>query len=193
MRGFPYWPARIDCVRPRDCNVREQGNDPDSPDFWFVSFFHLFRCYRYISWPIFFFGTHQISWIPESNLRVFEENRETLGKNKHIKEAMRVSIAKASPATKNIFRKVSPTLPSSFSSGMEVEKLCQKCGTLVKLREDGFVLSPMKQQILPSGMFTAERKKDDWKLRNQRVDLVDQVLYLSKNHQRRICRQKRNH
>ncbi|CBY35599.1 unnamed protein product [Oikopleura dioica] len=78
MRGFPYWPARIDCVRPRDCNVREQGNDPDSPDF---------------CWPIFFFGTHQISWIPESNLRVFEENRETLGKNKHIKEAMRESLA----------------------------------------------------------------------------------------------------
>ncbi|CAG5097816.1 Oidioi.mRNA.OKI2018_I69.XSR.g15246.t1.cds [Oikopleura dioica] len=77
MRGFPYWPARIDCVRPKDCNIREQGNIPDSIDF---------------CWPIFFFGTHQISWIAESKLKMFEENRDTLGKNKHIKEAMKEAL-----------------------------------------------------------------------------------------------------
>ena len=149
--------------------------------------------YQYISWPIFFYGTHQISWIPESNLRAFEENRETLGKNKHIKEAMRVSTAKSFQADKTIFRRVSPTLPSSFSSAMAVEKSCQKCGILVKPREDGFVTSQTKQRMSPSGMFTAERKSDDWKLQNLQINQADPAHYRNKNLRWRSRQRKKNH
>ncbi|CBY24550.1 unnamed protein product [Oikopleura dioica] len=92
-------------------------------------------------WPIFFFGTHQISWIPESNLRVFEENRETLGKNKHIKEAMRESLANTAV---------------KFQFGNGSGEIVPKMWDLGEAARRWFRFESDEQQILPSGMLTEE-------------------------------------
>ncbi|CAG5086438.1 Oidioi.mRNA.OKI2018_I69.PAR.g11209.t2.cds [Oikopleura dioica] len=79
MKGFPPWPARIDMIRPSRCNVREQENLPTphtDPDF---------------HWPIFFYGSHQISWLPQKDLFEFEEHRDEFGANPQVKRAMEES------------------------------------------------------------------------------------------------------
>jgi len=76
VKGYPYWPARIDCVRLEKCRKKKQKNIPEDQNSY---------------WPIFFYGTHEILWILESDLRPFEENRVQLGKasnKKKFKEAM---------------------------------------------------------------------------------------------------------
>lgn len=64
VKGYPYWPARIDCVRLEKCRKKRQKNKPEDQNSY---------------WPIFFYGTHETLWIIESDLRPFEENRSSLG------------------------------------------------------------------------------------------------------------------
>lgn len=64
VKGYPFWPARIDCVRLEKCRKKRQKNKPDDQNSY---------------WPIFFYGTHETLWINESDLRPFEENRSSLG------------------------------------------------------------------------------------------------------------------
>ena len=64
VKGYPFWPARIDCVRLEKCRKKRQKNKPEDQNSY---------------WPIFFYGTHETLWINESDLRPFEENRSSLG------------------------------------------------------------------------------------------------------------------
>lgn len=76
VKGYPFWPARIDCVRLEKCRKKRQKNKPDDQNSY---------------WPIFFYGTHETLWINESDLRPFEENRASLGaasKKSKFREAM---------------------------------------------------------------------------------------------------------
>merc|ERR1712210_48972 len=76
MKNFPPWPARIDCIRPSRCNVREQKDFPENN---MDEDFH---------WPVFFFGTHQISWMPAKDLFHFELYRDEFGQHRSVKKAM---------------------------------------------------------------------------------------------------------
>ncbi|CAG5096630.1 Oidioi.mRNA.OKI2018_I69.XSR.g14710.t1.cds [Oikopleura dioica] len=76
MRSYPAWPARIDCIRPNRCPTRDQGNLPapvNDPEF---------------HWPIYFYGTHQIAWIPQKDIYHLEDYRDEFGKNPRVKDAM---------------------------------------------------------------------------------------------------------
>jgi len=76
VKGHPFWPARIDCVRLEKCRKKKQKNQPEDQNSY---------------WPIFFYGTHETLWINEADMRPFEANRETLGaacKKPKFKEAM---------------------------------------------------------------------------------------------------------
>ena len=64
VKGHPFWPARIDCVRLEKCRKKKQKNQPEDQNSY---------------WPIFFYGTHETLWINEADMRPFEANRETLG------------------------------------------------------------------------------------------------------------------
>ncbi|KAM7534444.1 hypothetical protein Aperf_G00000108122 [Anoplocephala perfoliata] len=63
MKGFPFWPARVD-------NVPEHVEVPKG------------------KLPIFFYGTHQVSFLPVKSLVGFEVNRELHGKRKNLARAM---------------------------------------------------------------------------------------------------------
>jgi len=76
MKNFPPWPARIDCIRPSRCNLREQKDFPEN---------NLDQDFH---WPVFFFGTHQISWMPAKDLFHFELYRDEFGQHPSVKKAM---------------------------------------------------------------------------------------------------------
>nr|CDS30954.1 PC4 and SFRS1 interacting protein [Hymenolepis microstoma] len=63
MKGFPFWPARVDPV----------------PDHVEVPRGKL---------PVFFYGTHQVSFLPSKSLVSFEANRDSHGKRKNVARAM---------------------------------------------------------------------------------------------------------
>ncbi|KAM3177405.1 hypothetical protein ACTXT7_004621 [Hymenolepis weldensis] len=63
MKGFPFWPARVDPV----------------PDHVEVPKGKL---------PVFFYGTHQVSFLPFKSLVSFEANRDLHGKRKNVAKAM---------------------------------------------------------------------------------------------------------
>lgn len=63
MKGFPFWPARVDPV----------------PDHVEVPKGKL---------PVFFYGTHQVSFLPSKSLVSFEANRDSHGKRKNVARAM---------------------------------------------------------------------------------------------------------
>lgn len=61
VKGYPHWPARIDCVRLSQCTRRNQADEPVDEK---------------TMWPIFFYGTHEHLWMTESDLESFVPNRQ---------------------------------------------------------------------------------------------------------------------
>jgi len=61
VKGYPHWPARIDCVRLSQCIRRNQPDEPVDEK---------------TMWPIFFYGTHEHLWMAESDLEEFVPNRQ---------------------------------------------------------------------------------------------------------------------
>jgi len=61
VKGYPHWPARIDCVRLSQCIRRNQPDEPVDEK---------------TMWPIFFYGTHEHLWMAESDLEAFVPNRQ---------------------------------------------------------------------------------------------------------------------
>ncbi|CBY34433.1 unnamed protein product [Oikopleura dioica] len=63
VKDFPFWPARIDCVRLSSYKNGVQSDEPGSSTFW----------------PVFFYGTRERLWINDRSLLPFEANRKELG------------------------------------------------------------------------------------------------------------------